>query len=97
MLDGMESQSYAAHLMTLVESLSVNNLAPDEDTASYRSDLLMKLASLLRSQSKRNRLSHFPSLSSDHRFTWSISSKQKLTIVFHLVLFICLPLTLSYI
>lgn len=63
----MESETYAAKLASVVGSLKIQDLLPDEDTSSYRSDLVMKLASLLRSQPKKNRLSQLPSLSGDQR------------------------------
>lgn len=63
MLYSMESETYAAKLAAVVGDLNIKELSPDEDTSSYRSDLVMRLASLLRSQSKKTRLSQMPSLS----------------------------------
>lgn len=68
MLYGMESEICAASIASVVSSLNVKELSPDEDTSSYRSDLVMKLASLLRRSPRRNRLSQLPVLSAHHRF-----------------------------
>ena len=70
----MESDTYAADLVSVVGSLDLKHLSPDEDTSAYRSDLLMVVASLLRRQPKRNRLSHFPALSEEHRWVRCCSS-----------------------
>ena len=67
MLYSVESETYASSLMSMVDSLSMKDLSPDEDTSSYRSNLVMKLASLLRKHPKRNRLSKLPSLLDQHR------------------------------
>ncbi len=67
MLYGMESGSYAASLASAVEGVSVRDVSPDEDTASFRSDMVMKLGSLLRSQPRVNRISQFPTLSGKTR------------------------------
>lgn len=67
MLVGRESQAYATSLAAMVDTLNIRDLSPDDDTSSYRSDLVMKLASLLRSHPKRNRLSDMPKLSEEHR------------------------------
>ena len=67
MLVEMESDAYAASLASTVGSMSIRDLSPDEDTSSFRSDLVMKLGSLLRSQPKKGRLSQVPSLSSSYR------------------------------
>lgn len=68
MLYSTESETYAAHLASLVGSFNVRNLPPDEDTALYRSNLVMELASLLRSHPRRNRLSQLVDLSNQHRY-----------------------------
>ena len=86
MLERMESDSYASNLATTVGSLAIKNLSPDDDTASYRSDLVMKLASLLRNQPRRNRLSQLPTLSSQYRFV--IILEVCVNVHFSVVLFI---------
>lgn len=68
MLGSMESETYAAELAAVVGNLNIKDLSPDEDTSSYRSYLVMRLASLLRSQPKKSRLSQMPSLSGHHRY-----------------------------
>ncbi len=68
MLTGRESQAYAADLVAMVNALKINQLSPDDDTSSYRSILVMKLASLLRSRPKRNRISEMPKLLDKYRF-----------------------------
>lgn len=67
MLFSMESDAYAADLASMVGSLNMRNLSPDDDTASYRSDLVMKVASLLRRLPRKNRLTELPTLSDQHR------------------------------
>lgn len=67
MLEGLESDNYASGLVTLVEELQVIGLSVDDDTSLFRSDLVMKIASLLRSAPRRRRLSELPKLSSEHR------------------------------
>ena len=67
MLVGRESQAYATNLVALVDTLKIHALSPDDDTSSYRSDLVMKLASLLRSRPRRNRVSDMPELLDKHR------------------------------
>lgn len=71
MLQSTESETYAASLVTMVDGLRISSLSPDEDTASYRSDLVMRVASLLRKHPRRNRLSHLPTLSDKHRFAFN--------------------------
>lgn len=67
MLADIEGEKYANELVGVVEKLEVSELSPDDDTPAYRSELLMKIASLLRSAPKRTRLSHIPALSNKHR------------------------------
>ena len=67
MMTGRESQAYATSLVAMVDTLKINQLSPDDDTSNYRSDLVMKLASLLRNRPKRNRLTKMPELLNKHR------------------------------
>ena len=67
MLDELESDAYASSLSSLVEDLQVVGLSADDDTSSFRSDLVMKIASLLRSSPKRGSL-ELPTLLSEHRY-----------------------------
>ena len=67
MLHQHESSNYATALVQAMEDVEIEDLSPDEDTVQLRSELLMKVASLLRSQPRRRRLSHFPSLEKNHR------------------------------
>ena len=75
MLYNIESEMYAAKLVSLVEGLSLRNLSPDEDTSTYRSNLVIKIASLLRRIPQRNRLSQLPALSQQHRFVVILISR----------------------
>lgn len=68
MLAARESQAYASSLVNMVNTLKIRELSPDEDTSSYRSDLVMKLASLLKSHPQRNRLAKMPGLLDVHRY-----------------------------
>ena len=67
MLYQLESSSHGAALSQAVEELEVVSLKPDEDTVQFRSELLMKVASLLRSQPKKRRLSQLPKLNTNYR------------------------------
>ncbi len=67
MLVDRETEEYGKELVGVVENLEVTGLEPDDDTPSYRSELLMRVASLLRSSPKRRRLSELPNLANKHR------------------------------
>ena len=67
MLHQFESASHAAALLQTVEDIEVESLAPDDDTVQFRSELLMKVASFLRSQPRKRRLSQLPQLDGNHR------------------------------
>lgn len=67
MLYDKETEQYADDLVGVVENLQVSGVSPDDDTPSFRSELLMKIASLLRSAPKRQRLSMMPELANKHR------------------------------
>lgn len=68
MLHQFESSSHGAALLQAMEDIKVESLDPDDDTVQFRSELLMKVASLLRSQPKKRRLSQLPQLDSNHRY-----------------------------
>ena len=65
----VDSSQYTQALVELVNGLEIEGLDADDDTTSYRSDLQMKLASLLLSQPKRRRLSALPGFKSEHRYS----------------------------
>ena len=67
MLFKMESSQYSGILSELVNELGVDGLGADDDTSSFRSDLVMRLASLLLSQPKRRRLGDLPPFKQEHR------------------------------
>lgn len=67
MLHQFESSSHAAAMLEAVEGVAVGGVSPDDDTSEFRSDLVMKLSSLLRSQPKRRRLAELPELAAEHR------------------------------
>ena len=52
--------------MKVMDGLVMEGLDPDEDTSEFRSDLVMKLVSLLHSQPARHRVA-LPALNQDHR------------------------------
>lgn len=66
MLEDLESGAYASSLTHIVEGLQVIGLSADDDTSSFRSDLVMMIGSLLR-KSAISRLSELPELLSEHR------------------------------
>ncbi len=67
LLTSVESNQYSQSLVDLVNDLTIEGLGVDDDTTSFRSELTMKLASLLLSQPKRRRLASLPSLKTQHR------------------------------
>ena len=67
MLYQFGSSGHASSVLEAVEDLPVEGVGPDEDTAEFRSGLVMRVASLLRSEPKRRRIS-LPTLRSQHRY-----------------------------
>lgn len=67
LLASVVSSQYSQSLVELVNGLIIEGLEVDDDTTSFRSDLQMKLASLLLSQPKRRRLAELPTLKKEHR------------------------------
>ena len=70
MLVDMETRDNGQQLVQTIEDLELSDLSPDDDTPSYRSQLLMKVASLLRSGPKKHRLSELPQLANKHRWSF---------------------------
>ncbi len=68
LLTSVESVQYSHSLVELVNDLTVEEVDADDDTTSFRSELTMKLASLLLSQPKRRRLTSLPALKTKHRY-----------------------------
>ena len=64
-LVAFELQIYAASVGQVVEEMELPLLDPDGDTAQFRSDLSMRIASLLRSHPQQHRVS-LPQLRSQH-------------------------------
>ena len=64
-LVAFELQVYATNVGKVVEEMELPLLDPDQDTAQFRSDLSMRVASLLRSQPRQHRI-HLPHLRSQH-------------------------------
>ena len=56
MLVSLESSTHGAALLEAVEGVELVGVAPDDDTSEYRSDIVMGVASLLRSEPKRRRI-----------------------------------------
>ncbi len=71
LLASVESSQYTQSLVELVNDLTIEGLDADNDTSSFRSELHMKLASLLLSQPKRRRLADLPTLKTEHRYIGS--------------------------
>ena len=67
MLYQLESSSHAAALSETMTDVEIHSLEPDDDTVQFRSELVMKVASLLRSQQRKRRLSQLPTLNSNYR------------------------------
>lgn len=67
MLYQLESSSHAASLSQAMADVEVHSLQPDDDTVEFRSELVMKVASLLRSQPRKRRLSQLPRLANNYR------------------------------
>ncbi len=65
MLYQFESSVYAATLTASLSDLPVEGVGPDDDTAKFRSDLVMRVASLLRSEPRRRRI-NVPDLRGGH-------------------------------
>lgn len=61
-----EMSSHAKAVLDEIESLELIFSDPDDDTADYRSNLVMKIASLLRSVRKSRRIA-LPTLQYKHR------------------------------
>ena len=59
--------------MKQVEDLVLPHLDPDSDTAEYRSELVMRLASLRRSEQKQKRIK-LPELKNGPRYSIVIQS-----------------------
>ena len=63
----LEQSSHVSDILKVVDELVIEGLDPDEDTSEYRSDLAMKLVSLLYSQPARQRVA-LPALKQEHRY-----------------------------
>ena len=66
MLTQFENSSHAGVVGEVVISVQVEGVGVDEDTAAFRSNLAMRVASLLRSEPKRRRIPP-PALAGKHR------------------------------
>ena len=67
MLVQLENSSHAHAVAEALESVTVTGISPDEDTSTFRSLLVLKVASLLRSQPQQRRV-HELALKSKHRY-----------------------------
>ena len=67
MLHQFELNTHATVVMEKVEEVEMAGVTPDDDTADFRSDLVMKVASLLRSEPSRRRIKE-PKLLGEHRY-----------------------------
>ena len=72
LLASVESSQYTQSLVELVNDLTIEGLDADDDTSTFRSELHMKLASLLLSQPKRRRLADLPKLKTEHRYMYMV-------------------------
>ena len=65
-LEMFELGDHGNSLLPRVSDLELTNINPDYDTSSFRSDLMMKVASLLRSLPQQRRVK-IPDVSREHR------------------------------
>ena len=63
----MEQTSHVSDILKVVDGMVIEGLDPDEDTSEFRSDLVMKLVSLLYSQPAKHRVS-LPALKQEYRY-----------------------------
>ena len=63
----LEQSSHVSDIVKELDGLVMEGLDPDEDTSEFRSDLVMKLVSLLHSQPARQRVA-LPALKQEHRY-----------------------------
>lgn len=66
MLVQFETSSHAHAVAETLEGLAVEGISPDEDTSAFRSLLVLKVSSLLRSQPRQRRIP-IPQLKHKHR------------------------------
>lgn len=66
MLVQFENSSHAHAVTDAVGGVAVGGVSPDEDTSAFRSRLVLKVSSLLRSQPQQRRIPR-PSLKQKHR------------------------------
>ena len=66
MLVQLENSSHAHAVVEAVGGVAVDGVSPDDDTSSFRSRLVLKVSSLLRSQQQQRRIPR-PSLKDKHR------------------------------
>ena len=66
MLVQLDNSSYAHAIAEAVGDVAVGGVSPDEDTSAFRSRLVLKVSSLLRSQPQQRRIPR-PSLKDKHR------------------------------
>ena len=66
MLVQLENSSHAHAVVEAVGGVTVDGVSPDDDTSSFRSRLVLKVSSLLRSQQQQRRIPR-PSLKDKHR------------------------------
>ncbi len=83
MLHQFESSVYAANLLAALSDLPVDGVGPDDDTADFRSDLIMQTASLLRSVPRRRRI-NVPALRGEHSLAFLPSPSPSLQLVAYL-------------
>ena len=70
MLVQLDNSSYAHAIAEAVGGVEVGGVSPDEDTSAFRSRLVLKVSSLLRSQPQQRRIPG-PSLNDKHRLLCS--------------------------
>ena len=76
MLFEHEASSHARAVAEAVGGVALEGVGPDEDTTQYRSDVVVGVASLLRSAPRRQRMDSLP-LKGEHRCAcvWPVSGR----------------------
>ena len=81
-LELFELSNHGNKIFMKVQDLAVEMMNPDWDTAPFRSDLQLKVASLLRSLPKQRRI-ELPDVAQDHRY--AIHAIYCVTLVYYII------------
>ena len=76
MLLQFEMSTHSTVVLERVGEVEVAGVTPDDDTSGFRSDLVMKVSSLLRSEPQRRRIKE-PRLVGEHRWGLGLWSGER--------------------